>query len=63
MSEHRWLSKREAAAIVGCSEETLANAIRRGDLRAGGTPRLVRIREDWLDEWLATPRTKKGGSL
>ena len=50
--EPEYLTKQEAADRARVSISTIERAIRRGDLRAGGTPGLVLIRPEWLDAWL-----------
>jgi excisionase family DNA binding protein len=52
-------TKQEAAAYARCSVSTIQRAIRNGRLRAGGTVGLVRIRPEWVDEWL---EQRNGGS-
>lgn len=48
-----WLTKLEAAARAQLSPSTLERAMRAGELRySGGGGYAVRIRSDWLDEWL-----------
>lgn len=47
-----WLTKQEAADRARVSVDTLERAIRRGELRAGGSPGLVRIKPEWVDEWI-----------
>lgn len=47
-----YLTKEEVAERARCSLRTVEYAIEHGELRAGGTRRLVRIRPEWVDEWL-----------
>lgn len=47
-----YLTRKEAAEYARCSEDTIGRAIRRGELRAAGTPGLVRIKQEWIDAWL-----------
>jgi excisionase family DNA binding protein len=61
--ESPWLTRAEAARRARVGVRTVDRAIRAGDLRAGGTGRLVRIHVDWVDAWLeARPgRRRRGG--
>lgn len=47
-----WLTKQEAAERARVSVDTLERAIRRGELQAGGSPGLVRIKPEWVDGWI-----------
>jgi excisionase family DNA binding protein len=46
------MTKGQAAEYAQVSAKTIQRAIRLGALRAGRTPGLVRIRREWVDEWL-----------
>lgn len=48
-----YLTKQEAADVARVSLSTVERAIRRGELRAGGSPRRVLIKPEWIDEWIA----------
>ena len=52
--ETPWLTVGQAAKIVQCGRKLLYRAVRCGDLRAAriGARRDIRIRRDWLDEYL-----------
>lgn len=47
-----YLTKQEAAAIARVSISTIDRAIRQHKLRAGGSIGLIRIRPEWLYEWI-----------
>jgi excisionase family DNA binding protein len=46
------MTKAEAAEMARVSVSTVERAIRAGELRAGHAGGLVRIRPEWVDEWL-----------
>jgi excisionase family DNA binding protein len=51
--ESGWLTRREAAERARVSVATVDRAIKRGQLlRAGRPGGLVRIRVEWVDDWL-----------
>jgi excisionase family DNA binding protein len=48
-----WLTKADVAGLAGVSTRTVDRAIHAGELCAARpTPRNVRIRPDWAEEWL-----------
>jgi excisionase family DNA binding protein len=52
-SQSPWLGVSEAAKRAGCGIKTIYLEVRRGRLRAarvGG--RILRLRAEWVDEWL-----------
>jgi hypothetical protein len=51
----RWLTIREAADRACCRPARIQHAVRTGRLRAVriGTRGELKVRENWLDEWLA----------
>lgn len=55
-----YLTKQEAADYARVSTSTIKRAIRSGALRSGGTPGLVRIRPEWVDEWLEHRENGRG---
>lgn len=54
-----WMNTKEAADYAGVDPATLWRARRRGELKAGGTGRAVRIRRDEIDRWLAAGGDKR----
>lgn len=52
--EIRWLTIREAADRACCRPTTIQQAVRTGRLQAVriGTRGELRVRENWLEEWL-----------
>jgi excisionase family DNA binding protein len=50
-----WLTTREAAERANCSAHTIYAEVNAGRLRAAriGGKRLVRIKAEWVDEWLS----------
>lgn len=53
-----YLSTREVAALLGCSDDTVLHAIGRGDLPAVRYGRLVRISRADLDAFLTAHAVK-----
>jgi excisionase family DNA binding protein len=53
-----YLSTREVAALLGCSDDTVLHAIGRGDLPAIRYGRLVRIARTDLDAFLVAHAVK-----
>jgi excisionase family DNA binding protein len=51
-SESPWLKVMEAAKRARCSRSTIYAEVQSGRLRATQSGRLLRIRTEWLDEWL-----------
>ena len=47
-----YLTRREAAEIARVHVNTIDRAIRQKKLRAGGSAGLIRIRPEWLYEWI-----------
>ena len=56
-----WLTIREAAAELRVGRYTLDKAIKRGELRAAWVnKRDMRIRREWLSEWLESTCFNQG---
>lgn len=56
-----WMTTKEAALHAGRHPETVRNALRDGELK-GVQPAAKadwRTKEEWVDEWVMTPRKKK----
>ena len=53
-SSAAWLTVTEAADYIGVSVDTIYTACERGELRHTkiGGRRAIRIRTEWIDEWL-----------
>lgn len=47
-----WLTKAEAASHARVTVRTIDNWVKRGWLRAGGSPGLVLIKLEWLEHFL-----------
>jgi excisionase family DNA binding protein len=47
-----YLTKQEAAQMARVGIRTIENAIRAGELKSVGGTGLVRIRPEWVDDWL-----------
>jgi excisionase family DNA binding protein len=58
-TEQAWLSFRESAAYTGLHRVTLWRAVKRGELRAGGSGRAVRFEKAELDRWMRSGSTGK----
>ena len=54
MTERRWLTVKDAADHTGLSTDTVYRACERSDLRHArvGGRRTIRLRAEWIDEWL-----------
>lgn len=52
MERLAWWTKTEAAKYARVSIYTIERAIKKNELRAGGTRGAIRIRPEWVDEWL-----------
>ena len=50
--DRTWMTYQEASEYSGLDRTTLWRAVRRGELRAGGTGRAVRFERQELDCWL-----------
>lgn len=50
--ESEYLTAEEAAAIARVSTRTVYDAIRFGELRAGGLRSRYRIKREWIEEWI-----------
>jgi len=49
----RYLTVKEAAEVARCHPMTVYRAVSDNELRHTGAGRLIRIRPEWVDEWLA----------
>ena len=47
-----WLTVKEAAAYVGFCDKTIRRACQVGTLRCARVGRRIRIRREWLDDWV-----------
>jgi len=59
-TEPIYLTKEEVAERARVSVRTVEREIERGHLRAGGSRGAVRIRPEWVDNWLDGEGDERG---